>query len=35
LVAVPRLSESWRGWAQHFLKQTKDRRARSAAPGCC
>ena len=35
LLAVPRLSESWRGWAQHFLEETKGRRASSAAPGCC
>jgi Catalase/MOSC domain/3-alpha domain len=34
LLAVPRLSESWRGWAQRFLKETKGRRAGSA-PGCC
>ena len=25
----------WRGWAQHFLKETKGRRAGSAPPGCC
>src|SRR5215813_7118628 len=35
LLAVPRISESWRGWAQHFLEETKGRRAGSAAPGCC
>lgn len=35
LLAVPRISESWRGWAEHFLEETKGRRARSAAPGCC
>jgi 3-alpha domain len=35
LLAVPRLSESWRGWTQHFLEETKGRRAHSATPGCC
>jgi MOSC domain-containing protein YiiM len=35
LLAVPRISESWRGWAQHFLEETKGRRAASAPPGCC
>ena len=35
LLTVPRISESWRGWAQHFLKETKGRRAGSASPGCC
>jgi len=35
LLAVPRISESWRGWAQHFLKETKGRRVGSAPPGCC
>ena len=35
LLAVPRISESWRGWAQHYLEETKDRHARSAGPGCC
>jgi MOSC domain-containing protein YiiM len=35
LLTVPRISESWRGWAQHFLKETKGRRAGSAPPGCC
>jgi MOSC domain len=35
LLAVPRISESRGGWAQHFLEETKGRRARSAPPGCC
>ena len=35
LLAVPRISESWRGWAQRFLEETKGRGARSDAPGCC
>jgi MOSC domain-containing protein YiiM len=35
LLAVPRISESWRGWAQRFLVETKGQRAGSAPPGCC
>jgi MOSC domain-containing protein YiiM len=35
LLAVPRISESWRGWAQRFLDEMKGRRAGSAPPGCC
>jgi MOSC domain-containing protein YiiM len=35
LLAVPRISESWLGWARHFLEETKGRRASSAPPGCC
>jgi len=35
LLAVPGISESWRGWAQHFLEESKARRAASATPGCC
>jgi len=35
LLAVPGISESWRGWAQHFLEESKARRADSATPGCC
>ena len=35
LLAVPRISESWRGWARHFLEEMKSRRAGSASPGCC
>jgi MOSC domain-containing protein YiiM len=34
LLAVPRISESWRGWAQHFLEETKGPRAGSVPPGC-
>jgi MOSC domain-containing protein YiiM len=34
LLTVPRISESWRGWAQHSLEATKVRAA-SAPPGCC
>jgi len=35
LLAVPRMSESWRRWAQEFLQKTKGRSAGSAEPGCC
>jgi hypothetical protein len=35
LLAVPRISESWRGWAEHFLKETKGRRVGPVPPGCC
>jgi MOSC domain-containing protein YiiM len=35
LLAVPRISQSWRGWAQRFLEETKGRRAGSSPPGCC
>jgi len=35
LLAVPRMSESWRRWAQEFLQKTKGRSAGSTEPGCC
>jgi len=35
LLAIPRISESWRGWAKRLLEETKRRGARLAAPGCC
>jgi len=34
LLAVPRISESWRKWAENFLKKAQER-AGSVAPGCC
>jgi len=34
LLAVPRISESWRTWAENFLKKAQERAA-SASPGCC
>ena len=34
LVAIPQISESWRGWAENWLQKSKGRRD-SAAPGCC
>jgi len=35
LLAIPRMSESWREWARNRLQKEKDRRADPAAPGCC
>lgn len=35
LLAVPRISESWRGWAQQYLGETAARHAASPTPGCC
>jgi MOSC domain-containing protein YiiM len=35
LLAVPRMSESWRRWAGDWLQQAKGRPAGVAGPGCC
>src|SRR5215831_1510404 len=35
LLAVPRMSESWRRWAGDWLQQAKERPAGAAGPGCC
>jgi MOSC domain-containing protein YiiM len=35
LLAVPRMSESWRRWADDWLQMTRDRPADAAEPGCC
>lgn len=35
LLAVPRMSESWRGWADHLLQKAKGRPTDVAEPGCC
>jgi len=35
LLAVPRMAESWRPWAQDVLEQNKDRPTGEAGPGCC
>jgi len=38
LLAVPRMSESWRRWAHDLLqktKKTKNRLTETAGPGCC
>jgi MOSC domain-containing protein YiiM len=34
LLAVPGMSESWRGWAENWLQKNKGR-ADAIAPGCC
>ncbi len=35
LLTVPRMSESWREWAQEWLQATKGHPEVAAAPGCC
>jgi MOSC domain-containing protein YiiM len=35
LLAVPRMSESWRRWADDWLQKTRDRPAGAVEPGCC
>jgi MOSC domain-containing protein YiiM len=35
LLAVPRMSASWRRWASDWLHQTRDRPTGAAEPGCC
>ena len=35
LLAVPRMSESWRRWAHDLLQQTRGLPAEAAGPGCC
>lgn len=35
LLAVPRMSESWRRWARELLEQSKEGRTNKADPGCC
>jgi MOSC domain-containing protein YiiM len=35
LLAVPRMSESWRRWANDFLEKSKGRAAAAGGPGCC
>ena len=35
LLAVPRMSESWRRWANDLLQKVEDRPADAAEPGCC
>jgi MOSC domain-containing protein YiiM len=35
LLAVPRMSESWRRWAEDLLQQAKGRPTEAAGPGCC
>jgi MOSC domain-containing protein YiiM len=35
LLAAPRMSESWRRWADDWLQKTKGRPTDAAEPGCC
>src|SRR5436190_19688146 len=35
LLAVPRLSDSWKRWAADSLERSKNRRRDTADPGCC
>jgi MOSC domain-containing protein YiiM len=35
LLAVPRMSESWRRWAHDLLQHTNHRPTDEAGPGCC
>jgi MOSC domain-containing protein YiiM len=35
LLAVPRMSESWRRWAKDWLQKAEGRPADAAEPGCC
>jgi hypothetical protein len=35
LLAVPRMSESWRRWAHDLLQKAKGRPTAVAEPGCC
>jgi MOSC domain-containing protein YiiM len=35
LLAVPRMSESWREWAERWLQEAKGRPTQAPAPGCC
>jgi MOSC domain-containing protein YiiM len=35
LLGVPQMSESWRRWADDWLRKAKDRSRDSGEPGCC
>jgi MOSC domain-containing protein YiiM len=35
LLAVPRLSDSWKRWAADVLERSKQRRTDAGEPGCC
>ncbi len=35
LLAIPRMSESWKEWAEDFLRAAKEPPAEAPAPGCC
>jgi MOSC domain-containing protein YiiM len=34
LLAIPRMSASWRRWAERYLQGTRGRPAATTAPGC-
>jgi MOSC domain-containing protein YiiM len=35
LLAVPKLSDAWKGWAAEYLQEKEHRRHDSGKPGCC
>jgi MOSC domain-containing protein YiiM len=35
LLTIPRMSESWRSWAEQYLQETRGRAATTIAPACC
>ena len=35
LLAIPRMSESWRRWAHEMVQRTKGRSSDAPGPGCC
>ena len=35
LLSVPQMSDSWRVWAENWLRRTKGRLTETPAPGCC
>ncbi len=35
LLAVPQMSDAWKGWATDFLQKVRGRPTDAAAPGCC
>ncbi len=35
LLTIPRMSESWKEWAEDFLRAAGEQPAEAPAPGCC
>ncbi len=35
LLSVPRMSSSWKRWAEDWMEKSERRRAKLTAPGCC
>jgi MOSC domain-containing protein YiiM len=35
LLTIPRMSESWRSWAEQYLQETRGRAAATTNPACC